>query len=186
MFEIFSWSEYLFGLLIAAVVYYIFVTLTFYRKEFLNPTLFVRQDNKVERSTKPTNNQPDLMGKAQPDFFPILNHVSLENQDQLVIAEEKNRSTDTDKEANDALLTVSIADLLQDAKTLVQVIAENKPEKEQTIGMIQALLSRYSHLSNTKFRSAINLYILDLIKDDLSIHMNPVDIDQLWNEHKKS
>ncbi len=184
MFEIFSWSEYLFGLLIAAVAYYIFITLTFYRKEVLNPTQFVKQGNKGEKTTNPSNKQPDLLGKARLDSFPVSKHISLENQDQLVIAEANPKSTDHDK--TETLLIGSVADLLQEAKTLIQVIAENKPEKEQTIGMIQSLISRYSHLSETKFRSAINLFILDLIKEDLSIHMNPVDIDQLWNEHKKS
>ncbi len=179
MFEIFSWSEYLFGLLIAAVAYYIFITLTFYRKEVLNPTQFVKQGNKGEEITMPSTKQPDLLGKARPDSFPVSNYVSLENQDQLVIAEAKPKSTNNTD--SDTLLIGSIADLLQEAKTLIQVIAENKPEKEQTIDMIQALLSRYSHLSETKFRSAINLIILDLIKEDLSIDTNPTDIDQLWN-----
>lgn len=184
MFEIFSWSEYLFGLLIAAAGYYIFVMLSFYRKEVLNPTKFVKQVNKAEKATKPSTKQPDLLGKARLDSFPVSNHVSLENQDQLVIAEANPKSTDHDK--TETLLIGSVADLLQEAKTLIQVIAENKTEKEQTIDMIQSLLVRYSHLSETKFKPAINLFILDLLKDDLSIDITPTDIDPLWNEHKKS
>lgn len=181
MFELLSWGEYLFGLLTAAAGYYIFIALVFYRNEVLNPSGFGKKQAFAERIGRPFNKQPDIMGKAQPDIFPISKHVTIENPDQLIIAEVKPLSNDPDTAAKDALLIGFIADLLQESKTLINVIAENKPGMEQTIGMIRSLLSRYSHLSLTKFRSAINLFILDLLKDDLSIDMNPADIDQLWN-----
>ena len=181
MFEIFSWNDYLFGLLIAAVGYYIFVAIIFYRKEVLNPSLFVKKDNNVERSIKSTNNQPDLLGKTRSDSFPASKHISLDDPNQLVIAEAEPKSIYPETSADEVLLIGSVADLLQEAKTLIHVIAENESEKEQALSMIQSLISRYNHLSETKFKSAINLFILDLIKADLSIDMNPADIDQLWN-----
>lgn len=187
MFEIFSWNEYLFGLLIAAAGYYLFVVVIFYRKEVLNPSrLGKKQPYQSEKAIKPFNKQPEFLGKAQPDIFPTSEHVSLENSEQLVIAESKPKSNDPDTAANGALLLGTIADLLQEFKTLIQVIAESKPGKGQTIVMVQSLLSRYSHLSETKFRSPINLYLIDLLKEDLSMEMTFNEINQLWNEHKKS
>jgi len=187
MFEIFSWNEYLIGLLIAAAGYYLFVALIFYRKEVLNPSILgKKQTYQPEKPIKPFNKQPDLLGKAQPDVFPTSKHISLENPEQLVIAETKPKPSDPDTTANDALLLGSVADLLQELKTLIQVIAESNPDKEQTIIMIQSLLSRYSHLSETKFRSPVNLYLIDLLKEDLSMDMTFNEIDQLWNEQKKS
>lgn len=187
MFEIFSWNEYLIGLLIAAAGYYLFVVLAFYRKEVLDPSrLGKKQTYQTEKAIKPSSKQPDLLGKAQPDIFPTSKHISLENPEQLVFAESKPKSSNPETAANDTLLLGSVADLLQESKTLIQAIAESKPDKEQTIVMIQSLLSRYSHLSETKFRTPVNLYLIDLLKEDLSLDMNFNEIDQLWNEHKKS
>lgn len=187
MFEIFSWNEYLIGLLIAVAGYYFFIALIFYRKEVLNPSRMAKkQTDHPDKPIKPFHVKPELLGKAQPDIFPISKHVSLENPEQLVVAESTLKSTDPETAANDSLLLGSVADLLQEAKTLIQVIAESKHDKEQAIVMIQALLIRYSHLSETKFRSPVNLYLIDLLKEDLSLDMTFNEIDKLWNEPKKS
>jgi hypothetical protein len=80
-------------------------------------------------------------------------------------------------ETQDALVIGTIADLLEEVKTLVQVIVDCEGDKEESISMFQSLLSKYTQLAETKFRTAINMFILEMYKDKCDFELTTSEID---------
>jgi hypothetical protein len=186
MFEIFSWNEYFVALMAFLFCYYLFIALYFYQKEIFKPEKKVQKEFSFNGNhLSPTNKQPDLIGKARPDIFPVSKHVTMEGSDQLVFTEpvQKEGSQEADEATSDTLLVESIANLLKETNTLLRLV-KGSNVKEEAIAMMRSLLSQYQQLSRTKFRVPINMFIQDLCKDIFSLDLSIRDIDSWWETKK--
>jgi len=80
----------------------------------------------------------------------------------------------------DSILVGSVADLLEEIKTLVQLIGEYKSSKAECHAFFHALFLRYPQLMNTTYQDAINLYILHTARDYFSFEVSLQDIASWW------
>jgi len=80
----------------------------------------------------------------------------------------------------DSILVGSVADLLEEIKTLVQLIGEYKCGKAECHAFFHALFLRYPQLKNTTYQDAINLYILNAAQDHFSFDVSVQDIASWW------
>ena len=87
-------------------------------------------------------------------------------------------------QVKDDLLIGSVADLLQEIKTLVQLIAEYKTDKSESQSLFHALLIRYSHLRDTSYQEAIGLYICEAAKGQFSFDVSPKEVSTWWNQER--
>jgi hypothetical protein len=88
--------------------------------------------------------------------------------------------------SQDHLLIGSIADLLQEVKTVSQLIAECKSDKAEGESLFRTLLLRYPNLRSTTYRDAINLYILDAARNQFSFDLSSPEINTWWEEQRPS
>ena len=129
----------------------------FFRREI---SLSVKNLNKssptnLKEPVNEVNQEEDLLGKAQPDIPPVSDHVTSTDSDQLQFSAPKQKERQPEKlhsDTQDALLIGTVADLLKEVKTLVQVIVDCEGDKEESISMFQSLLSKYPQLTKTKFQ----------------------------------
>jgi hypothetical protein len=124
-----------------------------------------------------------LLGKTQPDIIPVSDHVISTDSDQLQFSEPEQKQRQSEQlhsDNQDALLIGTVADLLEEVKTLGQIIVDCEGDKEESISMFQSLLSKYPQLSETKFRTAINMFILDMCKDSCDFELTTSEIDSWW------
>lgn len=183
MFDSFSWDDFLLLAILALTGYYVIAVVFFYRREvsmsaksFKNPSPLIERPDLNE-----TNIGGGFLGKARPDIPPPSEHVTTTPSDLLQFAEQKGSNGDEPhKGQQDALLIGAVADLLEETKTLVQVIADCEGDKGESIPMFQALLAKYPHIADTKFRAPINMYLLEECKQQCDFEMAIGEIDSWW------
>jgi len=86
----------------------------------------------------------------------------------------------------DSVLVGSVADLLEEIKTLVQLINEYKSNKSEAQEFFHALFLRYPQLLNTSYQQAINLYIIDLTPEQFSFDLSLQEVTSWWSVTKPS
>jgi len=86
----------------------------------------------------------------------------------------------------DAILVGSVADLLEEIKTVTQLINEYKSSKSEAQEFFHALFLRYPQLLNTSYQQAINLYIIDLTPDQFSFDLSVQEVASWWAATKQS
>jgi hypothetical protein len=80
----------------------------------------------------------------------------------------------------DPMLLGSVSDFLEEAKTLTHFIVQNNSSTEETNAFLRTLLSKYSHLKDSRYQSAIELYLLNELKDHEDQKLTLNEISALW------
>jgi len=80
----------------------------------------------------------------------------------------------------DSILVGSVADLLEEIKTLTNLISEYKSSKAECHAFFHALFLRYPQLRNTTYQEAINLYIMNATLDHFSFEVSLQDVASWW------
>jgi hypothetical protein len=80
----------------------------------------------------------------------------------------------------DNLLVGSVADLLEEIKTLVELIGEYKSSKAESQAFFNALFLRYPQLTKTSYQEAINIYLLDTARHHFSFEVSLPEIASWW------
>lgn len=176
MFNAISWEQFLTtaGLLIGG--YYLITTVIFYHREIL---AWVNNRGKT-KTTAPESKPslPNLMGKIQPEpVRPI--------RKQTVEADEMNfgpatQDEDNQPPADTKLITGSVADLLQEIKTLAEMIAENNSPQQESITLFKSLLEHYPNVRDSPFREAVTIVIHTACKDDCHFDIGLNEVKQWW------
>lgn len=185
MFDTISWNEFLLIVVLILTGYYVFVCMFFFRREI---SLSVKSINKPspvspEEHVDEVSQENNLLGKAQPDIPPVSDHVTSTASYQLQFSDPEQKEEQSEKQhsdTQDALLIGTVADLLEEVKALVQVIVDCDGDKEESMSMFQSLLSKYPQLTKTKFRTAINMFILDMCNDKCDFELTASEIDSWW------
>jgi hypothetical protein len=180
-----SWNQFLTVVGLILLGYYAIILLLYYRQELL---AFFRGQRFAFSTAQPTSptavpNLDSLMGPikppdagSSPESAPLLEPLpfSLLEAEQLVVSVPRNQPSP------DALLIGSVADLLEETKTLLAALAEGKGTREECQALLEALFSRYPHLIHTSYPKAINLFVQEQCQALLSFQLTLSEINALW------
>ena len=175
-----SWQEFFQTVIVAIGGYYAISILLLYSKEIsLKIQRFKTHSVKDEPQVveKPLNN---LMGAIKSEL-PVKNispNQNLVSSTEISISE--NASNTAAKYLEDALLIGTVSDLLQEIKTIADMIVESRGMKDDAASAFQALLKNYLHLSATKYQEAIDLVIYDHCKNQCALQVEMSEITSWW------
>lgn len=189
MFNSISWPEFFLFIGFSALAYYCLATLLLFRLEILS---FLRANFSKSALAEDVSEVPDpgagIMGSVQPEE-PVTPRTSLDsarelevfpsNDDPEIFSEVKQGPSAQDP----ALLIGSVADLLQEIKTLIELIAEYKSPKQEGTSLFQTLLLRYPHLWKSTYEEPVNLYIYETAKSRFHFELGLDEIRQWWKGH---
>jgi hypothetical protein len=81
----------------------------------------------------------------------------------------------------DTFLLGTIADLIKEIKTLIQLLSENGGIKEDFLNMVATLLARYPNLKNTAYQDTISIFLVNECKGKFQFEISLDEIKMLWN-----
>ncbi len=181
MFKSISWQEYFYATTIVVGGYYAVSILLLYSKGLIqkfkaNRATPTRVEN--ENSGGLSNN---LMGKIRRDqpIEKVSTHHKTVQAEEISVAIEEPKKSET-QISSDVLLVGSVSDLLQEIKTLSNIISDTKGSKEDGASMFQSLLENYSHLSSTNYQEGINLFLYDQCKSQCAFEIELAEIKTWW------
>lgn len=185
MFSSITWELFLSTVVVIFGGYYSITTLLLYHNEIIHWVKSGGQKSVMKVASTEIHAQSDgMMGS-------IRNESVQELRSFTASAEEINASS-SDEEideiqsfktlSTDSLLIGSVADLLQEIKTLIQLIVECRSEKAECISLFRTLLLRYFHLKDTTYQHVINMYIADAIMNQVEFSLTFTEIKFWWEE----
>lgn len=186
MFNSISWQDFLTVMAVAVGSYYAITVLLLYSSEITN---IFRQKESKQFSSEATEDQidsiesNDLMGKVKYEtevHVPREKNVSSEELQVQSLNEIEESITTSVSVNSDTLLIGTIADLLQEAKVLAEVVSDSS--KEEAVSLFKSLLSRYPQLAATHYREAVSLFIYDSCKQHCEFDLEPKEIKSWWSE----
>ena len=183
MFNFISWQSFLTLTTLLVAGYYSITSLMLYRKEIADWVKSLSHPSIPSPSTEPELKEPteNLMGIAQalPESYAIRSsEISAED----IITSGKDEEPETIHSAGkDQLLIGTVADLLEEIKTLIQLIAEYRTGKSESEALFNALFIRYPHLQHTSYPLAISFYICDASKEQFAFGLSCDEVMSWWN-----
>lgn len=194
MFTSITWEIFLTAIFGIVSVYYAITSLLLYSGELkawaTGKVKPVAQHSLGDPNPTPIAN--DIMGDVNHSEVGAVQHMSIIGENNIAI-----NSTDEVPEPiqiprqgpavqTDTILVGSVADLLEEIKTLVNLIVEYKSSKAEAAEFFHALFLRYPQLLNTSYKEAINLYILDIAQNKFSFELSLKELASWWTTVKPS
>jgi len=188
MFTSITWEIFFTAILLIVGGYYSITALLLYHKEIVQWFKFRSQQSTVTTPEREPESSPSvgIMGGINQGntSAPLKTSVNIEEVAIAASDDEPEIIHSPTLQVKDDLLIGSVADLLQEIKTLVQLVAEYKSDKSETQSLFHALLVRYPHLRDTTYQEAIGLYICDAAKGQFSFDVSPKEVSAWWNEER--
>lgn len=185
MFSAISWESFLTICVTTVGGYYTITTAAFYRheitawiKSFSNPpsvSLTVEKKevpNDMMGTAQVAHEQTPRTSFIQPEELITSEHGEEEEPEAIQAAPAKSKEED--------LLIGTIADLLEEVKTLIQLIAEYRTGKSESEALFNALFIRYPHLQNTTYPLAISFYIAEASKEQFPYELTSDEVITWW------
>lgn len=190
MFTSITWEIFFTATALIVGSYYGITALLLYHKEIVQWFKSKSQQSLVTTHEREAESTPSVgvMGGINQDTTraPLKTSVNIEEVAIAVSDDEPETIHSPVIQVKDDLLIGSVADLLQEIKTLVQLIAEYKTDKSESQSLFHALLIRYSHLCNTSYQDAIGLYICMEAKDQFSFDLSAKEVATWWIEESST
>lgn len=183
MLEQFTWQQYTLCITGTALIYYAIIGLLYYRDELSRLLSRRLSSGKQQYSAyyqpEPENNsgQDDeeiLLGKPAPE-----EGTSISGMEDLMLTEDEERPLSPEEEPY--LLLGSIPDLLDEFKSLISIVAETGESKEEFLSLFHFIISKYNPVSKSRYRKAINQYMLENSKDRFSFPLSEEELNVLWD-----
>lgn len=182
MFNVISWESFLFTAAAVIGTYYAITALAFYRKE-LGEWIkkFGRTPVSIEAETVEDEYHENMMGNAQALQAEQLVRSSSASPEELLTSgsNEEPEAIQMAEPKND-LLIGTVADLLEEVKALIQLIAEYGTGKTESEALFNALFIRYPHLQQTSYPLAISFYICDAAKGKFAYELTSTEVMTWW------
>ncbi len=184
MFNFISWQLFLTALTLLIVAYYLITTpLLFFKEIAAKIKSSPHPTPSVEPAREPhTKLQDNLMGTAnEVTVTPKHKTITTPGPEDFITNGSDDESDFIDEAAiKNELLIGSVADLLQEIKNLLLLIAEDRTGKTESKALFNALFIRYPHLHNTSYSQAINFYLLNEEKDKFSFELTAEELQSWW------
>lgn len=190
MFSSITWELFLTTACVIIGSYYGITTLLLYHRE-VTQWIKSRGQQPVVKATPTTVSASPfaVMGNIQEESTQALRSSVGTAAEINVAASDEEPDTVYSPEVSSSeehLLIGSIADLLQEVKTVSQLIAECKSDKAEGESLFRTLLLRYPRLRSTTYREAINFYILDAARNQFSFDLSSSEVNTWWEEERLS
>ncbi len=165
MFNTISWELFFVTVTILVGAYYFIVVLLLYAHEI-------------------TRWRKSFFNKSHENVLVIPNedvHVmGIRNESIPEEGAEKNGVSSSLTSGSGDALVGTVADLLEEIKTLIQLTAENNWDKSKSQSLFQALFARYSMLKNTTHQQSISEYIADASSDEFPFEISVAEAMTWW------
>ena len=127
-----------------------------------------------------TDDKP--MGSVQSAPHQNLSGLEWVKSEELqYVADNYQEEIITDPQDQETLLiSGSVVNLLEELKIMIELLGEGEESKDVSMALLQNMLSHFSVLSNTRFRPAINLLVLEVFKHTSTLELNIEEIDSWW------
>jgi hypothetical protein len=156
MLEKISWGDYWLMIAIMCAIYEMSVILLFFRKEFFQLALKIKNEN--FKTNLPLNEDHKNLFPSRDIHSSINNTGEKENEIQMP----------------------RIHELVQELKGFVQDVGERSFVKEEVIMGFQIILRDHKHLIGTGFQKSINDFIAVECEDKCSIHLDANEVNSVW------
>lgn len=192
-----TWQTFVLILLAMLAVYYILSVAVFFRKDAL--AWIKSRSNGAAPSRTPTEvsdtnivSEPattSMMGAIQE--LPMAeDEVEYETvaADEIEFIADENEIPETffpliqKASPTDNLLIGSVADLLQEIKTLFKMLQEYNSSREEGCNLLQSLLTKYPHLAESTFKDSITEYVCDLSRNGIPFELQYQEVNTLWEQ----
>jgi hypothetical protein len=148
-----SWSSFIWILVLAVVVYYLYVFIAYYRKDIFSFGTITKKPPELKNKNKSSiNNKP-----SHPDNSPI--EPEIPGEESFTVVHE----------------------LLEDLKELFLTASKKKMVKEELIQAIGSKLKTYPSLRETELAEDINTHLILESKEKCQMDLLPEDLKQIWN-----
>jgi hypothetical protein len=189
MFSSINWEIFITTCALLIGGYYFISTLLLFHKEIIH-WVKSRGQSAVESefSNGDCETRVDMMGGVRKESFHDLrsSNTSAEEIDVVSDAEEPESISSPAQMHPDSLLIGSVSDLLQEIKTVVQLVAECKSDRNESTSLFRTLLLRYPHLRSSNYQEVVSQYILDTAKPEVPFELSMEEIRTWWHEEFKS
>jgi hypothetical protein len=161
-----TWQEFFLVIGLLAGLYYAIIL------------LILSRSKRTDLLKVPTNevSGPDVMGSINEGDGQ--NDPTIDPE-RIYFARTPQHDT-TSTESVDPLILGSVSDLLEEAKTLMRFIIENKSSNEEATAFLRTLLSKYAHLKDSRYQSAIELYLFNELNNHEDQKLTLNEISALW------
>lgn len=186
MFNSISWDSFLITACAIIGTYYAITTVLLYHREITQWFKSKGQktfDTPTSTTTSPV--QSAVMGTTQMESQEIRSSIGTAEEINVAASDEEPdtvHSPEASTPSEEHLLIGNIADLLQEIKTVSQLMTECKSDKAEGESLFRTLLLRYPHLRNTTYQSAINLYIMEAIHEKVVFDISIAEINAWWED----
>lgn len=194
MFNAITWEAFLTTVILLAGGYYFITTLLLYHTEI---TSWVKSRT-GQSPAIPTQPSEPIAERSNDN---ILGNVNVDDQlhtqrTSTVDADDLKFGVSDDHESEivapvskplpqaDHLIIGSVADLLQEVKTLIQLITEYKSDKVESASLFRTLLLRYPHVKSTDYKDAISLYICQAATAQLPFTLSLEETMAWWESEE--
>lgn len=155
MFTNISWTEYLFAVAVALVIYYSFVGIRYLPKELKGL----------------------LTGKSKLRFRPAVSEYD-DGDDNIAVPDGSNVRTSS--EEDDAFAEVE--ELISRTKEAIANASRKKYVPQEFKHYLQLLLREYPNIKNSDLRSSINELVIMECERHGVVTLNEEEADMLWND----
>ena len=188
MFNSITWEIFVAVALAVATGYYVVTTLLLYNSEF---KAWIKSRSHYSAIPSPAeskklSSKADVMGGIFQEG-PGEHRTSSVSVDTLVVDSRdeiqeaiQQPAQNITTPSNDRLLVGSVADLLEEIDTLIQLVNEYKSSKTETQDFFHALFIRYPVLNGTTFQEAISLYVSEAARNQFSFELNVDEVRTWW------
>lgn len=155
MFTNISWTEYLFAVAVALVIYYSFVGVRYFSKEL----------------------KALITGKVRFRFRPAISGYDDDSNDMAATVAS---DTKANSEEEDAFAEVE--ELISRTKEAIANASRKKYVPQEFRHYLQLLLREYPNVKNSDLRSSINELIIVECERHGVVTLNEEEADMLWND----
>lgn len=193
MFNAITWEAFLTTIILLVGGYYFITTFLLYHKEIIHwvksrAAYSSENSSSVPEVIEERIDMKGILGKINPDnqLAPRTATVSAED---LIFGESEDEVTEmvnpvsASRPQSDHLIIGSVADLLQEIKTLIQLITEYNSDKAESTSLFRTLLLRYPHVKSTEYKDAISLYICQAATQ-FSFTLDLQEVNYWWEDEK--
>jgi len=192
MFNTISWTDFLFTIATLCGGYYLICGTFLYHREIVE---WLKGANPIQQRTADVpgpveDNADDLLGKIRKTSA-THDDEYLDEADEIQFGKSKAQSEDAEDSSPDVpdpdgeLIIGKVSDLLEEAKTLISLFADEKASREDIGAMFRALLEKYTALTFSRYAEAINIFLYDLCRDACAFELHLGDVKSWWpsNSH---
>ena len=191
MFDTIDWYDFITLMAPLTVGYYLVSLLIFYRKEVLarlsKPPVQKKEAYREENSS--TQSMPDdVLGPALGNTG---KEQAYDQQAQDLLIADAQQVPEPFLKADpspkrEVLLIGSVADLVQEIKTVIDLVTEYGSDKAEAESLLRSLLDRYPHVGASHYRKPITEYIYQAQDDHFDFKLPVEEVEALWKKDNKT